>query len=307
MYTPPVMIQLCLLLILTLAPASAPTVSANEMEPIAVEGVQQLVAYSEHIISGAKPSTPIGFESLSALGVRTILCVDGVAPDSGAAEKVGIATIHIPLKYSQPTASQILDIVTAISREYKQHPIYIHCHKGKHRSAVAAAIACIALGECTVEEAKERMLVSETSIGYTGLWNAVELQKKIQPEILEKHTKVFPSQVQPEELVDQMIDLENALDAFERIQIAHWKANKDKRTIAGAEIAGMMADTFRVMNTNSTTSKYPPLFQKELIEAISVTSALEEAILKTSKPEKLDSLLAKVEHSCISCHEAFRE
>jgi protein-tyrosine phosphatase len=307
MYTPPVMIQLCVLLLLTLAPASAPTVSANEMEPIAVDGVQQLVAYSEHIISGAKPSTPIGFESLSALGVRTILCVDGVAPDSGAAEKFGIATIHIPLKYSQPTASQILDIVTAVSREYKQHTIYIHCHKGKHRSAVAAAIACIALGECTVEEAKERMLVSETSIGYTGLWNAVELQKKIQPEILEKHTKVFPSQVQPEELVDQMIDLENALDAFERIQIAHWKANKDKRTIAGAEIAGMMADTFRVMNTDSTTSKYPPLFQKELIEAISVTSALEEAILKTSKPEKLDSLLAKVEHSCISCHDAFRE
>lgn len=307
MYTPPVMIQLCVLLLLTLAPTSAPTFSANKMKPIAVEGVQQLVAYSEHIISGAKPSTPIGFESLSALGVRTILCVDGVAPDSGAAEKIGIATIHIPLKYSQPTASQILDIVTAISREYKQHPIYIHCHKGKHRSAVAAAIACIALGECTVEEAKERMLVSETSIGYTGLWNAVELQKKIQPEILEKHTKVFPSQVQPEELVDQMIDLENALDAFERIQIAHWKANKDKRTIAGAEIAGMMADTFRVMNTDSTTSKYPPLFQKELIDAISATSALEEAILKSSKPEKLDSLLAKVEHSCISCHEAFRE
>lgn len=307
MYTPPVMIQLCVLLLLTLAPTSAPTISANKMKPIAVEGVQQLVAYSEHIISGAKPSTPIGFESLSALGVRTILCVDGVAPDSGAAEKIGIATIHIPLKYSQPTASQILDIVTAISREYKQHPIYIHCHKGKHRSAVAAAIACIALGECTVEEAKERMLVSETSIGYTGLWNAVELQKKIQPEILEKHTKVFPSQVQPEELVDQMIDLENALDAFERIQIAHWKANKDKRTIAGAEIAGMMADTFRVMDTDSTTSKYPPLFQKELIDAISATSALEEAILKSSKPEKLDSLLAKVEHSCISCHEAFRE
>lgn len=303
----PTMLRLLALLSLAFAPASSPTIAVTEKTPLVLDGVQQLVAYHEHIISGAKPSTPAGFKSLYELGVRTIICVDGVAPNCDAAAKLEIQTIHIPLKYGKPTPAQILDIVTAVSRKYKQHTVFIHCHKGKHRSAIAASIACIALGECNVETAKARMLVSQTSPAYTELWKAVEQQKVIPLELLSQNKSVFPSVVSADDIVDQMIDLENALDVFELIQVNHWRTNDSGITFAGAEVAGMMADTFRTMQTNPETEQYAPLFQEQVLAAINHASSLEEAILQSAKPMKLDKLLSAVEQSCITCHEAFRE
>ena len=167
------MIRFLLLTLLSNPFPNGGEVLIHATSPMTYEGLSHVVLFQEDIISGAKPVGIDGFESLMKMKVSTIVCVDGVVPDVKTAKEYGMKTIHLPLKYDAPSDEQIFDLVTIVARARERGNVYIHCHQGKHRSAAAAAIVSIALGSLTLEEAKVRMHVSETSKAYQGLWDAV--------------------------------------------------------------------------------------------------------------------------------------
>jgi hypothetical protein len=54
---------------------------------------------SSKVICGGQPEGDAGFEKLAALGVKTIISVDGISPNVEAAHRHGIHYVHLPFGY----------------------------------------------------------------------------------------------------------------------------------------------------------------------------------------------------------------
>ena len=284
------------------------SVSADADSPTTFPGLKQVVGFHEHLISGSKPEGGLGMESLMKLNVDTIICVDGVAPDVKGARERGIKTIHIPLKYNTPSKKQVLDLSSAFTMNDRNGSTYIHCHHGKHRSAAAAALISIALGFATPQEMKARMKVAETSLHYTGLWEAVEQQQVINVFDVLDNEKLFPSSVKPEGMVAQMVAIDEAMERLLLVKQSEWVVPQSHPDIAPASDAGLIAETFRAMQLDPGTHLSEIDFTTHVINAMHQASGLEEALkIETLKPNSLDQYLHHVEQSCINCHAAVRK
>lgn len=282
-------------------------VAVDAKTPMSYAGLSQVVAFHKQIISGAKPKGRAGFESLMKMDVDTIVCVDGVAPDVKTAKECGIKTVHIPLKYDSPSASQIFDLTTVVARGRDRGNVYIHCHQGKHRSATVAAIVSIALGSLTLDEAKARMHVSQTSEEYKGLWEAVEQTEVINVFDLLLNEKVYPSIVQPEGITSQMIAIDGAMDNLLRLQDANWNAPTDHPDLVGVAEAGKIADIFRAIQLSEDAKQYATDFEILLVNALQQANGIEEALIQQVPTEELNTYMKRVEQSCINCHSSFRK
>ena len=134
-------------------------------------GVDNFYQLSDSLYSGSKPDGEEGFRFLSKLGVKTILSVDGVAPEVALAKKYGIGYVHVPLSSDGIKEAQASQIVKAAAEQ--PGPLFIHCHYGMNRGPSAAAIVCIAQHGWTPEQATAWMQRAGTSANCTGLFRDV--------------------------------------------------------------------------------------------------------------------------------------
>src|SRR5262245_48277837 len=104
------------------------------------------------VISGGLPEGEAAFQDLAALGIKTIISVDGATPDVATAKKHGLRYVHLPHGYDGISAARAAELAKAV-RDLPG-PIYIHCHHGKHRSPAAAAVACVAAGLTDASDAE---------------------------------------------------------------------------------------------------------------------------------------------------------
>src|SRR5262245_61905634 len=147
----------------------APAVDAKKVVDLA--GVHNVVTYAPNMIGGGQPEGAEGLETLAAMGIKTIVSVDGATPDVEGAKKLGMRYVHLPISYDTVTPERQQQLAQVVAN--CEGPIYMHCHHGKHRSAGALACALVVAGKTTPEQAQERMAVSGTAKDYTGLWAAV--------------------------------------------------------------------------------------------------------------------------------------
>ena len=73
---------------ITVAALTVP--SADDENPHDFAGLRNVVAFNRELISGSVPEGAAGFESLVALGIKTIISVDGATPDLARAGAVGL-------------------------------------------------------------------------------------------------------------------------------------------------------------------------------------------------------------------------
>ena len=143
-----------------------------ERKPEDSEGLHQVFRLSDNIISGAEPVGEVAFRRLAAMGVKTILSVDGKTPDAAIARKYGMRYVHVPIQYKGITEDQILQIAKTF-RELEA-PFYVHCFHGKHRGPAAAAIGSVALDGLDRDTAIAEMRQwCSTAQKYEGLYATV--------------------------------------------------------------------------------------------------------------------------------------
>lgn len=132
-------------------PTTAPT-------PVSLAGPELLVADLHHvhhltsgIYCGSAPETDEEFIALGALGIKTILTVDGSKPNADLAGKHGLRYVHLPVGYDGITRQRELEIGRAV-RDLPG-PFYIHCHHGLHRGPTGAVVAAMTVAGWTPEQA----------------------------------------------------------------------------------------------------------------------------------------------------------
>ena len=283
-------------------------ISPTESKPASFKGLKHVVAFQDDLLSGSKPVGKFGMRSLERLNVKTIICVDGVAPDIEQARQHNIKTIHIPLKYNSPSKEQILDLTAAFKMGRNNGNVYLHCHHGKHRSAAAAAIISIALGLSTQEEMKGRMEVAETSPHYKGLWKAIEEQEAIDISNVLENMKSFPEAVIPNGMVEQMVTIDDAMERLLLVKQSGWVVPRSHPDLAPAADAGLIAEVLRSIQLNPNEAVSEADFTSQVINAVHQASGLEEALkIKKMNAKTLNQYFDHVEQSCIKCHRIFRD
>jgi protein tyrosine phosphatase (PTP) superfamily phosphohydrolase (DUF442 family) len=179
---------------------------AHPPDKLASEDLPNLHRADSRIFSGGQP-TRSGFATLAERGVRTIVSVDGAAPDVAAARAAGLRYIHIPIGYDGvPKPAQLALAGVAAS---SQGPWYVHCHHGKHRAPVAAAILGMLATELSRTKALGLLERAGTGRDYEGLWQAV---RDFQPPPIDATLPSLHETVETSDLVAAMARIDRLFD-----------------------------------------------------------------------------------------------
>ena len=79
-----------------------------------IRGIENVFRLSPRLYSGGDPHGAEAFAALKALGIKTIISVDGATPDVEAARKLGLRYVHLPIGYDGVPREQAVRIVKAV-------------------------------------------------------------------------------------------------------------------------------------------------------------------------------------------------
>lgn len=285
------------------APAAPAPPTLADTQPRDYAGVENVVAYVPRVYSGSVPHGAEGFETLKSWGVKTVISVDGAAPDAEAARKAGLRYVHLPIGYDGMEEERTLEIARALQLAQERGAVYMHCHHGKHRSAGAAGAAAVTLGLSTPEEATARMKVSGTSPSYPGLYGCVALATPVSAARLSALSSEFPEVWEPQGLVKSMVEIGHAFDHLKEIRKAGWRVPANHPDLVPAAEAGQLTDLFRTLNLEDRPADY----QAWARDSQRLASEIETALVAGDfVPAELDERLNRIGRSCKDCHAPYR-
>lgn len=161
---------------------------------------------AEKVISGGQPEGDQAFADLAALGVKTVISVDGAQPDVELARKHGLRYVHLPHGYDGIPGERVRELAKAV-RDLPG-PIYIHCHHGQHRSPAAAAVACVSAGLIGPESALAVLATAGTSPNYRGLYQSAQSAQRLDDKLLDELRPEFPETASLPPIADAMVQIE---------------------------------------------------------------------------------------------------
>ena len=209
-------------------------------------GIHNVVAFADGFYSGSVPEGDAGFDSLVALGVKTVISVDGAIPEVDKAKARGMRYVHLPIGYDGFDDARKGQLVRAVRDLAK--PIYLHCHHGKHRSAGAAGTVGVSLGWITNDVAIARMKVSGTAEGYKGLWACTAKAAPMMAAAIDAARADFPEVTKPDSMTAAMVTIDEVFDRLKIVEKNAWVVPKDHPDLAPAADAGKLADLYRLLD-----------------------------------------------------------
>ena len=291
--------------------ATIPLPLPDAEKPVDMPGLHNLVAFTPTLISGGLPEGDEAFATLAAMGIRTVISVDGAATDVERARAHGLRYVHMPITYAGFDDQRALELARAV-RDLPG-PIYIHCHHGKHRSAGAAASVAVTLGQLSNDQAVARMKISGTAPGYAGLYACARNASPSNAARLDTVSASFPERIEPEGLVRSMVEIDILHDHIRASMKAGWATGdaapkgEDGQPINAVASAARLADIYRNLLTNPRVMAKPQEFQDWTRRSGDEASELEAGLLAGLSSEALNARAAAVAASCKQCHVKYRD
>ncbi|MFN3244240.1 MAG: hypothetical protein ACE37K_22230 [Planctomycetota bacterium] len=279
----------------------APAVDATEA--VDLPGLHNVVSYGDQIVCGGVPEGRRGLEVLRAMGIRTVVSVDGATPDVATAEQLGLRYVHLPISYDTVTRERQRELAQVLV--HAERPIYMHCHHGKHRSAAALASAMVMSGTMGVEQACARMSVSGTSPSYEGLWEAVRSASALPAEQLQADMAQFPSVAEVSGMVGLMAEVDEVIDLVRQSHEAGWRAPQDHPDLVAEHETRRLARLFADMQQDEESRTYPDDYQQMLAHSIDLSQRLDQRV-RAGDAIEAGKLLAAIGTSCKACHKVYR-
>jgi protein tyrosine phosphatase (PTP) superfamily phosphohydrolase (DUF442 family) len=258
---------------------------------------------TKNLLSGAEPEGEPGFKDLAALGIKTIVSVDGQKPDVETAKKYGLRYVHLPISYSGVTSDEGQRIAKALTE--LEGPIYLHCHHGKHRSAAAVAVACVLNGSLKPDQAESVLKTFGTGENYKGLWQAARDARPMEPSALAGVKVDYVEQAAIPPLAERMIEIDHRWDTIKTLQKNRWMPSSK---VDPAHEALQLQEHFRESARADDVSKRPDAFHHLLADGESGAESLHRVLSAISVDTKqADAAFKQVANSCTACHKAYRD
>ncbi len=266
-------------------------------------GLEHYRRWSEHVRQGAQPGGDEAFRNLAALGVTTVISVDGARPDLEAAARHGLRYVHVPIGYDGLTREQQLRIVKAAATS--KGAVYVHCHHGKHRGPAGSMVVLMALEGIDHETALVRLEESGCSPKYAGLYRDTAAFVVPTEAELAAVPDDLPSYVAPAALVDAMLDVDLRAEHLKASEEADWGVPPGSPDVSPPHEARMLFEHFREMARLDESRDLGERFVALLGEAEASARALESA-LRTGDGAAADAAWKSTRESCGTCHDGYR-
>ena len=289
-----------------LAGADKPAPGKAPFPSVETRNLHNAFRISDALVSGAAPENEHAFKDLRALGVKTIISVDGAKPDADTARRYGMRYVHLPIGYDGVEAEEGKRIAKALAA--LPGPIYVHCHHGKHRSAAALAVACVVNGTLKPEQAESVLRTFGTGENYLGLWRDARAAKPLDPKELEAVKVDYVERAAIPELAERMVVVDKHWEHLKSLQKNGWKPLTEHPDLDPAHEALQLEEHLRESARTDDTAKRPADYRELLAEAESNAARLREAL--AAKPLDLKSASAAAKElgaSCTACHKAHRD
>lgn len=288
-----------------------------EAAPETLPGLENVFHLSESIISGGEPMGEQAFDQLQAMGVRTLICVDGKVPDAEAAAERGMTYVHVPLQYSGISDEQLLDLAKTFREQ--EAPFYVHCFHGQHRGPAAAAVGRLILDGAPRETAVAEMAQwCGTSPKYAGLFETIARAELPDSDDSADHDFDFPPAHAMEGVRGSMVDIPRSWDPMKISAQAGWAVDPDHPDVDPLREAEILAGLFEQFADLDETRAQPEEFRRwaevsradsaELAELLAAARKGRPAHEPLGQAERIaaDELLASIDAACDACHVAYR-
>jgi protein tyrosine phosphatase (PTP) superfamily phosphohydrolase (DUF442 family) len=284
-------------------PAAAPDITPDSIHSLESADLHNVIRYALGIVGGSAPDSEAHFDALAAMGVKTILSVDGATPMVELAEARGIRYIHIPTQYAGVGTKESLQLAKALRDAPR--PIYVHCHHGKHRGPAAAALALVQLGEIENDIALQLLVDAGTSPSYPGLYACVREAKPIDNAILNDPEITLPSVASVSGMVGHMAAIDRHFDNIKLLRTTDWAVPESHPDLVPAAEAGVVENHLRSLLSDTSMLEYDEAFMHEMRDSQILAQLLEDALAQLNRREankQYDRLAA----SCSRCHQVYR-
>lgn len=279
---------------------------------LTVSHLPNAVQVHQKVISGGQPAGEAAFLELRNLGVRTVISVDGAAPNLELAKKYGLRYVHLPHGYDGISEQRVRELAKAV-RDF-DGPIYIHCHHGKHRSPAAAAVACISAGLIEKSQAAAILTVAGTDRNYRGLYDVAESAVKLDHSVMETIESTFPETAALPPAAEAMVALECTQDRLKILAASGWKTPESHPDLTGSHEALLLREHFAEMLRAEWVHKEDDAFRALLNDSEAAASDLELALRRwedaeafSEVPEIVPLSFDRISKSCTACHQQFRD
>lgn len=267
------------------------------------EHLHNLVEIDSTLLSGSEPEGEAAFKQLKAMGVDTIVSVDGLLPDVEAAKRNGMRYVHVPIGYDGIKPQQ-LHVLARVAEE-DLGKIYVHCHHGRHRGPTAAAIIALAGERCSPAQAREVLEIAGTSRDYAGLWQVVD--SFVRPPA-DSELPPLQESSPVSSMVQAMVGLDRANDHLKAFAKRDWQTDPQHPDIAPHHQALLVKEGFieSLRIHASAAEANPAAMASSLQQSIDLSSKLHQALLAQDfliAGETLQSL----NQQCKQCHRDYRD
>lgn len=271
-------------------------------------GLENLLRVGVRIYSGGEPNSE-GLLKLKELGIKTIVSVDGLPPDSESAEKLGLKYIHIPLGYDGIGKKERQQFATLMT--HTKGKIYVHCHHGKHRGPAAVATCMIISGDLDQEQAMAYMAVAGTSKDYKGLWDSVASIQR--GEVEAGSLSELPSRVESDDIAQHMAKLDRRWELIQEQMKQSLDLNLSDPNKTHQEVISMMEyfrESARSVQRDREGKWGNAKSMQELVDQLLHSSKTAEQFANTIKngdKKKASESFASLAQQCKSCHGKYRD
>ncbi len=285
--------------------------------PRELPGLHNVYRLSDAIVSGSEPENEAAFAELAALGIRTILCVDGKVPDAEAAARHGMTYVHLPLQYRGITDEQQLDLAKTFREQ--EAPFYVHCFHGQHRGPAAAAIGRVVLdGASRATAVAEMAQWSGTSPQYEGLYDAVARADLPDADDSAGHDFDFPAAHPMQGVRASMVPIPRTHDALELVGKAGWAVDPGHPDIDPLREAEVLAGLFAQLAALDEVRQRPDDFRGWADDSRATSAELVQVLRAARQGRsagepvdgaaraRADALFADIKADCKSCHAVYR-
>ena len=264
------------------------------------------------VISGGLPEGDTAFKQLVDLGVKTIITVDGAKPDTETAKRHGMQYVHLPHGYDGIPERRAKELAKAV-RDF-DGPIYIHCHHGKHRSPVAASVACVGAGLIPPTSVSSVLTLAGTNRSYRGLYQSAGAAIRLGDNALNQLDVDYHETAQISAIAEAMVNIEQTHDHLQAIALAGWISPKSHPDLDPAHEALMLREHFTELLRCNEVKQWQESTVQILRDSVTDALELEKQIEKwksvTGKdfpPVTLTQISKRITANCKNCHQHFRD
>ena len=291
--------------------AAAERVQLAPREPEEYPGLHNVFRLSEDIVSGSEPHGPEGLQALHDLGIRTILSVDGKAPEAEAAAALGMRYVHVPIQYSGFGEDELAEIAKTF-RELGG-PFYVHCFHGKHRGPAAAAVGRVVLDGASRETAiGEMKQYCGTSPKYEGLYREIAITPFPGADETARLDYDFAAVRRPAGMVGLMVALARAHDHLVELGRRDWQPDPEHPDVDALNQAAQVLQAFEAAQDLGQVRAGPDDLRGWMTDALAESRALVEALRAqragaAGGGAEASASFARLKAGCGQCHAAYRD